>query len=141
ISNLSLALVLPFLVDPSNQLFCNMHGLLGFIYFSFGILAFTLYGIIEISNPKISNFYTVISFITAFLQGLFFFFPTIYIIEWLFIGSDFTWVLMHAVFLFKNEPSSMKHIVFFELDYLIHENNSNLLRKRSKEKTNYMNLE
>ncbi len=136
ISNLSLAAVIPFLSDPNNQFFCNMHGILGFTYFSFGVLAFSLYGIIELSNPKISNFYTVISFITAFLQALFLFFPTIYIIEWLFIGSDFSWVLIHAVFLFKNEPSSMKHIVFFELDYLVHDyqNNSNLLRKRSKEK-------
>ena len=120
ISNLSLAVLIPFLLDPNNHFFCNMHGLLGFIYFSFGILAFTLYGIIELSNPKISNFYTVISFITAFLQGLFLFFPTIYIIEWFFITSEFSWVLIHAVFLFKNEPSNMKHVVFFELDYLIH---------------------
>ncbi|MFX0024990.1 MAG: hypothetical protein ACFE8M_01140 [Candidatus Hermodarchaeota archaeon] len=143
ISNLSLAFVLPFLVDPKNQFFCNMHGLLGFIYFSFGSLAFTLYGIIELSNPKISNYYSLISFITAFLQGLFLFFPMIYLIEWFFIASEFSWVLIHAVFLFKNEPSNMKHVVFFELDYLIHDhqNKSNLLRKRLKEKSNYMNLD
>ncbi|MFX1297208.1 MAG: hypothetical protein ACFFD2_20440 [Promethearchaeota archaeon] len=143
ISNLGLAFLIPFLVDPNNQFFCNMHGILGFIYFSFGILAFTLYGIIELTNPKISNFYSVISFITAFLQGLFLFFPTIYIVEWFFIASEFTWVLIHAVYLFKSEPSNMKHIVFFELDYLIHDhqNKSNLLRKRLKEKSNYMNLD
>jgi hypothetical protein len=97
-----------------------MHGILGFIYFCFGILAFTLFGIIELSNPKISNFYAGISFITAFLQGLFLFFPAIYIIEWFFIASDFSWVLIHAVFLFKNEPTNMTNVVFFELDYLIH---------------------
>lgn len=120
ISNLSLAFVVHFLLYPSDQFCCNMHGILGFIYFCFGILSFTLFGIIEISNPKISNSYARISFITAFLQGVFLFFPTFYIIEWLFIASDFSWVLMHSIFLFKNEPSNMYNIVFFELDYLIH---------------------
>ncbi len=143
ISNLSLMMVVPFLFDPSNQFFCKMHGLLGFTYFSFGTFAFTLYGIIELSNPKISNFYTAISFITAFLQGLFLFLPEIYIIEWLFIASDFSWLLIHTMFLFKNDSSIMENIVFFELDYLIHDhqNKSNLLRKRLKEKSNYMNLD
>ena len=119
IYTLSLMIVIPFLLDTNNQFFCSMHGILGFMYFSFGTLAFTLYGIIELSNPKISNVYAMISFITAFFQGLFLFFSTVYIIEWFSIASDFSWLLTHAIFLLKNDSSIMENIVFFELDFSI----------------------
>lgn len=117
IYTLSLIFVVPFLVDQYNQFFSYMHGILAFTYFSFGTLAFTLYGIIELSNPKISNFYAIISFITAFTQILTLVYSKIYLIEWFAIASDFLWLLIHAIFLFKNDPSIMENIVFFEFYY------------------------
>ena len=96
-----------------------MHGILGFIHFSSATFAFTLYGIIELSNPKISNFYAIVSFITAFMHGIFLVFSPIHLIEWFTISTDFIWVLIHTVLLFKSDQTQVQNIVIFELDYLL----------------------
>jgi len=118
-SMLSLIILPPFLLDPYNQFSCSMHGILGFIHFSSATFAFTLYGIIELSNPRISNFYAIVSFITAFMHGFFLVFSPIHLIEWFTIGTDFIWVLIHTVFLFKSDQTQVQNIVIFELDYLL----------------------
>lgn len=119
ISMLSLIILPPFLLDPYNQFFCSMHGILGFIHFSSATFAFTLYGIIELSNPRISSFYAIVSFITAFMHGFFLIFSSIHLIEWFTISSDFIWVLIHTIFLFKSDQTQVQNIVIFELDYLL----------------------
>lgn len=102
IAFISLIMVIPSTSDPENSKFIIMHGILGGMHFGFMALAFLIYSIIELKNPSISNKFTIISFSSAFLYGLNFIFPHIYIIYWLAIVGIFFWLFVHIGFLIKN---------------------------------------
>lgn len=89
ISSISLIMAMPFLSDPEKLIFNIMHVILGSIHFGAMAIAFLFYGIIELSNPSISNKFTIISFSSALLYGLNSIFSKIYIIYWLAIVGIF----------------------------------------------------
>lgn len=103
ISCLSLILVIPFLSDPKNPIFYTMHGILGFTHFGTMTIAYIFYSIIELSNPKISKIFGLISIYSALFYSLTIIFFTNCIIYWFAISGIFLWVFMHTVFLIRSK--------------------------------------
>jgi len=98
-SYLSLIIIVAFPLDPQNYFFCMMHTILGSIYFLFGTVAFILFGIIELLNPKISNFNAIISVITGLLYCNYLIFSAISLFEWIAVAGALIWTISHIIFL------------------------------------------
>ena len=103
IAFISLIMVIPSTSDLENPKFNIMHGILGGVHFGVMAIAFLFYGIIELSNPSISNLFTIISFSSALLYGLNYIFSNIYLIYWLAIVGIFLWLFVHIVFLIRSK--------------------------------------
>ncbi|MFX0024991.1 MAG: hypothetical protein ACFE8M_01145 [Candidatus Hermodarchaeota archaeon] len=103
ISSLSLILIIPFLSDPDNPISNNLHGFLGFTHFSAMVVAYIFYSIIELTNPKISNLFGLISILSALFYSLAIIFVTIRIFYWIAILGIFLWVFMHTIFLIRTK--------------------------------------